>query len=261
MPALETFLISRFMVFTLVLARTGTLLMTAPIFGASSVPRRVRGLLAVAMSLLVAPVYLSAASLPPIENTLEYGRLLANETLVGLLLGLGMNILFSGVQVAGQIVSQMSGLSLAEVFSPGFEEDVSVFTQLFYFLTLAVFVAVGGHRIVTQSLLETFAALPPGHAALGKDFVQVIVGIITQSFALGIRAAAPLLVALLLSNLVLGLISRTLPQINVIAVGFGVNALLAMGILFLSVGAAAWTFQGPMTDVLQSIQEALVISR
>ena len=257
---LETFLVGRFMVFTLVLARTGALMSTAPIFGTLALPRQVRALLAVTMSLLVTPVFLST-SMPPVENLAVYGKMMANEVLVGLLLGLGINILFSGVQVAGQIVSQLSGMSLADVFNPGFQEDVSVFSQLFYFLTLAVFVAVGGHRIVTQSLLETFTALPPGHAALGSSYVEVITNIISQAFVLGIRAATPLMIALLLSNLVLGLISRTLPQINVIAVGFGLNALLAMGMLFLSIGAAAWAFQDSTIDVMQRIQEALVAKR
>jgi flagellar biosynthetic protein FliR len=233
--------------------------MTAPIFGTQSMPRQVRALLAITISLLVTPVFLNT-SLSPIESIAEYGKLLASEALIGLLLGLGINILFSGVQVAGQIVSQMSGMSLADVFSPGFEEEVSVFSQLFYFLTLSVFVAVGGHRIVTQSLLDTFTALPPGHAALGTGVIDVLTKIASQSFALGIRAAAPLLTALLLSNIVLGLISRTLPQINVIAVGFGLNALLAMGLLFLSVGAAAWAFQDPTIDVMHRICESLTAS-
>ena len=79
-----------------------------------------------------------------------------------------------------------------------------------------------------EALLDTFAWAPPGHAALGDTFVEVLTNIVTQSFALGIRAAAPLLIALLLSTLVLGLISRTLPQINVIAVGFGLNSLLTL---------------------------------
>src|SRR5262245_15952188 len=113
MPPLESFLVSRFVVFALVLARTGALLMTAPIFGAQAVPKRVRGLLTVTMSLLVTPVFLGS-TVPPIENTIELGRLLVNEALVGLLLGLGINTLFSGVQAAGQIISQMSGLSLAD---------------------------------------------------------------------------------------------------------------------------------------------------
>ena len=88
MSALEAFLVSRFMVFTLVLARTGALVMTAPIFGSQALPRQVRALLAVAMSLLVTPVYLST-SVPPVEHMLEYGRLLVNEALIGLLLGAG----------------------------------------------------------------------------------------------------------------------------------------------------------------------------
>jgi flagellar biosynthetic protein FliR len=256
MPGLETFLISRFMIFTLVLARIGALMMTAPLFGSQALPRQVRALLAVAMSLLVTPVYLGT-SLPPVEQLGEYGRLLVNEALVGLLLGLGMNILFSGIEVAGQIVSQMSGLSLADVFNPGTEEESSVFSQLFYFLTLAVFVALGGHRMITEALLETFAAAPPGHASLGTNFVEVLTSIMTQSFVLGIRAAAPLLVALLLSNLVLGLISRTLPQINVIAVGFGVNSLLALGLLSISLGSAAYTFQKPTIDILHQLGESI----
>jgi flagellar biosynthetic protein FliR len=259
MPTLETFLVSRFMVFTLVLARTSTLVMTAPIFGTMSMPRQVRVVLAVAMSLLIAPVFLNA-SIPSTESLAEYGRLMINELLVGLLLGLGINILFAGIQVAGQIISQMSGMSLDDVFNPGFDEEISVFSQLFYVLTVTAFVGIGGHRIVTNALLETFSALPPGHAALGENFVQVLTGIMTQAFVLGIRAAAPLLTALLLSNLMLGLISRTLPQINVMAVGFGVNSLLTLGLMFLSIGAAVWIFQDPTLDVMQRIQESLVLS-
>jgi flagellar biosynthetic protein FliR len=257
MPALESFLVSRFMVFTLVLARVSALVATAPIFGSLALPRRVKALLAVMLSLLVTPIYLST-SLPPVERLPEYAHLMANEFLVGLLLGLGIHILFSGVQIAGQVVSHMSGLSLAEVADPAFNEDSSVISQFFYFLVLAVFVAVGGHRIVTEALLDTFSWAPPGHAALGDSFVEVLTSIITQSFALGIRAAAPLLAALLLATIVLGLISRTLPQINIIAIGFGLSSMTLLGVLFLSLGAIAWTFQGPVHDVLAELQSAIV---
>jgi flagellar biosynthetic protein FliR len=254
--ALETFLVSRLVVFALVLARTSALVMTAPIFGSVAIPRQARVLLAVTMSLLVTPLYLNT-TLPPLENLPEFARLLLNEVLIGLLLGLGVTILFSGIQVAGQIVSQMSGLSLADVFNPGFDDEASVFSQLFYFLTLAVFVAVGGHRILTQALLETFAWAPPGHAALGENFVEVVTSIATQSFALGIRASAPLLVALTLATLVLGLISRTLPQINIIAIGFGLSSMILLGVLFLSIGAIAWAFQDPIVSILQQLQETV----
>jgi flagellar biosynthetic protein FliR len=257
MSPLETFLVSRFMVFTLVLARTSGLILTAPIFSSLGLPRQVRAYLAVAMSLLMTPVYLGT-SLPPVEHLGRYAHLLVNEVAVGLLLGMGMNILFSGIMVAGQIVSQMSGMSLADVFNPAFDENESVFSQLFYFLVLAVFVSVGGHRMMTDALLETFAWAPPGHAMLGATFVEALTDIVTQSFVLGLRAAAPLLIALFLSTLVLGLVSRTLPQINIIAVGFGINSLLVLAMMMLSVGTVAWTFQRPVADVLLQLREALL---
>jgi flagellar biosynthetic protein FliR len=253
---LESYLTSRFIIFTLVLARTGALIATAPIFGSLALPRQVRAFLAVAITLLVLPLHVGG-SLPPVQNTFELGRLMAGEVITGLLLGLGMNIFFSGIQVAGQIVSQMSGMSLADVFNPGFDEDVSVFSQLFYFLTLAVFVAIGGHRMMMGALLDTFAIAPPGHANLGDNVAEVIANVATQSFTLGIRAAAPLLVALLLSTIVLGLISRTLPQINIIAVGFGINSFLTLGMLFATLGVVAWCFQEPAINAISKLQEAI----
>jgi flagellar biosynthetic protein FliR len=253
---LDSLLTTRFVLFTLVLARTTALVMTAPILGSLAVPRQARALIAVAMSLLIVPVQLHA-SLPPVDNLVGLARLVLNEVLVGLLLGLGVTILFSGIQVAGQIVSQMSGLSLADLFSPGFDEDVSIFSQLFYFLTLAVFVAVGGHRVVVGALLDTFVWAPPGSASLGMTFVEVLTSIATESFDLGIRAAAPLLIALLLATLILGLISRTLPQINIIAVGFGINSLLTLALLFVTMGAIAWTFQEPAAAIIHRLEESL----
>jgi flagellar biosynthesis protein FliR len=251
---LESFLTGRFLIFTLVLTRTGALVATAPIFGATGVPRQAKVIFAVMISLLVMPVHLGA-SLVPMSSLGDYARLVVNEALVGLFLGIGITVLFSGIQVAGQIASQMSGLSLGDLVSPGFDEDVSVFSQLFYFLALAVFVAIGGHRMVMAGLLETFAWAPPGHAALHGDFVEVFTSIAAQSFALGIRAAAPMVVSLLLATIVLGLISRTLPQINIIAVGFGINSLLALGALFLSVGIIAWAFQDPALATIERLQE------
>lgn len=256
MTPLEYYLTSRFVIFTFVLARLGSMIVIAPIFGTLAMPRQIRAFLAVAMALLVTPVYLDA-SIPPVGDLATYGRLMANEVLIGLLLGLGVNILLSGIQVAGNIVSQMSGLSLADVFDPGFDENVSMFTQLFYYLTMAVFVAIGGHHIMLEGVLDTFAWAPPGHAALGESYVEALTSLMTQSFALGVRAAAPLLVALFLSTIVLGLIGRTLPQINIIAVGFGINSFLTLAMTMLSLGAIAWTFQEPTIDALRQIQDAL----
>jgi flagellar biosynthesis protein FliR len=255
MSALESLLVGRFVIFALVLARTGGLVLTAPIFGYRAIPLVVRIVLAVALSLLVTSVCLGT-SLPPIDGLGGFGLLLVKETLLGMLLGVGVSILLAGVLVAGQLVSQLSGVSLGDAFSTGWGENVSPVSQLFTMLALAVFVASGGHRLMTEALLDTFVWAPPGHAVVGASWVDVLTGVVTQSFSLGIRAAAPIMIALLVSNLVLGLVGRTLPQINMLGVGVGLNAMLMLGLLCLSLGVVAWTFQGPMVDILVLLRDA-----
>ena len=148
-------------------------------------------------------------------------------------------------------------MSLADVFSPGFDADVPIFSNLLFYVTMAVMLCLGGHRMIIEAMLDTFVVLPPGHAALGTDFVGVLSTILTQSLELGIRAGAPLMAALLLSTLVLGLVTRTLPQINIIAVGFSLNALLTLGALFLTIGSIAWTLQEQSAETMRMIVDSI----
>jgi flagellar biosynthetic protein FliR len=242
--------------FVLVLARTGALVLTAPLTGQSGVPTHVRGMLAVMLAALVTPMQVASSSTAP-ADLVELAILVANEMLVGLLLGVGVRLLLTAVQLTGQLISQLSGMSLADVFSPGFDANVPMFSQLFFFLTMAVMLCLGGHRMIIDAMLDTFVVLPPGQASLGTDFVNVLTTIVTQSLDLGIRAGAPVMTALLLSTLVLGLVTRTLPQINIIAVGFSLNALLTLGALFLTVGTIAWTLQEQSEETMRLIVDTL----
>ncbi len=253
MQWLETFLLAKVAVFVLILTRIGALVFTAPLWRMETVPMQVRGLLAVTLSLLVMPLY-AHVNLIGMDNLFAFMHLVLNEMLVGLLIGLGMAILVGGIEVGGQIVSQLSGMQLAEITNPTFDSSVSVFTQLYYYVTMAVFVIIGGHRMTMQALLETFEWAPPGQAALDSSYLETLLAVLTQSFQLGIRAAAPLMIALSVSTLVLGLISRTMPQINVIAVGFGLNSVITISGILLTIGAFAWTFCDPMIETLEALQ-------
>ncbi|MCH2115153.1 MAG: flagellar biosynthetic protein FliR [Pirellulales bacterium] len=256
MSLLETLLINQFATFTLVLARVGALVMSAPLFGASVIPLHGRAFLVVAISLLVSPL---VAISPPADmtNILICGKYLASEALVGLLLGFGITLFLTGVQVTGQIISQLGGSAVAEIFDPTVDSNVSIYSQLFYFLALAMFVLLDGHRLVMDALLDTYHSIPPGRASLGDTYVEALTTLLSQSFLLGIRAAAPTMTALLLATLVLGLIGRTMPQINILAVGFGINSLLTMGCLFVSLGTVAWAFPQQMTAAIELLRGTL----
>jgi flagellar biosynthetic protein FliR len=255
MSFLHQIFLNQFLIFTLVLTRISGLVMTAPIFGSSEVPARVRAFLAVALAVVIAPLESNVAVEYP-GNLLNYLVFIGAEALVGVTLGLGVNLVFAGVQVAGQIIGQLSGMQLADVFNPGFDTSVPVISQIMFYVTLAVFVTIGGHRKVLEALLDTYQWLPPGTAGIPKSLTETLTTLLAQSFTLGIRAAAPAMTALLLATLLLGLASRTLPQLNVMALGFGLNSLVTLFTLALSLSAVAWIFQEqvePMLDLLVGV--------
>ena len=256
MPALLQLYLDPFLVFLLVLARVGGMMSIAPIYGSRSVPVRIRALLAIGISMLITPVQATTAPEDP-ENIVNLTITLAGEASLGLALGLGVFILLAGIQLAGQMIGHLSGMALADVIDPSLDLSVPVFSRFLDVTTMAVFVIIGGHRYVMAALLDTFAWSPPGQGVLGMGVVDALTDILTQSFSLGIRAAAPAIVALLLSVIVTGLISRTLPQLNVLAIGFSLNALIALATLLLTVGSVAWLFQGRVEIAVDTMLNGL----
>jgi flagellar biosynthetic protein FliR len=248
--------VGAFLLFTLVLSRVSGLLMTAPIYGTADIPTHVRALFTLAIAVLVFPSQWGVP-VPDPGNLAQYLVLIGSELAVGAGLGLGIVILFSGIDLAGHLIDQVSGLMIAEVFDPTQGNNTSIVARLMSLVTLAVFVAIGGHRIVMAGLLDTFHTIPPGSAAIPAALGQTLVTLVGESFALGIRAAAPVVASMLLANLVLGLISRALPQLNILVIGFGINALLALGVLAISIGAAVWVFEDQIEPTVAAVLEGL----
>src|SRR5438105_9212910 len=164
MAWLEAFYLTPFFAFAFVLARVSGLVMTAPTFTGSYIPRQVRVFLSVGIALVLMPTQWNARFDTP-TNLGDFAILMAGELLIGMVLGLGIAILISGLQLAGQVIAQMSGMALADVLNPGSETELPIFSSMLYMVTLAVFVVIGGHRALIDALMSTFAALPIGHGA------------------------------------------------------------------------------------------------
>jgi flagellar biosynthetic protein FliR len=256
MPSLIQSFLDQFLLFTLVLTRVSGLFMTLPVFGTQAVPLQFRGLAAVSIALLITPSFWGTAPPEP-GNVVGLLVVLGREAVLGLALGLSVNILFSGMQLAGQVIAQISGLSLADVFNPQMESNVPVFAQLLDATALAVFVCIGGHREVIDALLDTFHTMPPGQAEFAPTLVDALTLILSNSFLTGIRASAPVMVSLLLAVLIVGLISRTLPQLNTINLGFSLNTLVLLGVLAFSLGSAVWIFQDETQGAIEAVQGAM----
>jgi flagellar biosynthetic protein FliR len=231
----------------------------------------VRALLSFTLALLIMPTQ-SSASLPGPGSLLAFVGIVVGELAIGLILGLGIMIFMTGLQIAGELLSHVAGLTLSEVLDPMSGASTPVFSQIFSLISTAVFMVIGGHRVVLGGLLDTFHTIPPGRcmaALLGSNnsgqpvFLQALaenfVLLTSQSFELGIRTSVPLVTALLLATLVLGLISRTLPQLNVMAVGFSFNALITFGGMFLTIGTSIYLFRDEIDPTLQTLFQTLHI--
>ena len=156
------------------------------------------------------------------------------------------------------MISTLSGMAIADVFNPAADRNEALFGQLLFFVSLAVFCTIGGHRQMLGALLDTFHALPAGNAAIDDSVLTTITTILSQAFSLGIRAAAPTVAALLLATLVMGLISRTLPQLNILAFGFGLNGIATLAMLAITIGTITMLFQNQVEIVLETLREPFV---
>lgn len=248
--------LSPLLTFLLVAARMAGMVLTAPLFGLRDVPWQVRWLLPLMLALVVTPLQWSASGPMP-ESLVGFVVQLAAEALIGAVLGVGVMILLAGAQIAGQIISQMSGLSIAEVYGVDSEEGSALFSHLLYMLALAVFVIIGGHRMLLAALLDSYVTMPLGRAEVPASLGTLLASLATESFSLGIRGAAPAIVALLLSTVVLGLVSRALPQVNAMTVGFGLNLAVTFVAVAVSVGAMVWLFQEQLEPGMEAILEGL----
>jgi flagellar biosynthetic protein FliR len=270
MASLALLSVDRFLVFTLVLTRISGLLFATPVMGAKEAPMTVRALLSFALAVLIMPSQWSVA-LPYPGGMLVYIVIIAAELMIGLVLGIGITIMIGGMQIAGDMMSRIGGLTLSDVLDPTTQANVPLFSQFLSLLSAALFVIIGGHRLLMGGLLDTFRAIPPGGclaAFLGpagsapaplNNLVDMVVVLVTQSFHIGIRAGAPVVTAVLLATLVLGLISRTLPQLNVMVVGFGLNAMLTFAVFSFAVGAALLVFQDQIGPTLETLFKTLKI--
>ena len=247
--SLTQWVVDHLVLVILVLTRLSTLLMAMPAVGVG-VPKRVRAFLAILITMLLLPSVASQTdpdSLPKIDHLVELTIAVAREGLIGMLIGATIQLLITGLQLAGEAITSTGGMQLGDAVDPTTNSSMPAVARLVGLLVTAVMLAVGGHRIILGVLLDSFEALPPGHVLFQDSMMILIVDQLSSGMAAGVRVAAPVLAALLLSNLITGLISRTMPQINVLAIGLSINALAMMVVTALTIGSAGLIFQDELT--------------
>jgi flagellar biosynthetic protein FliR len=212
--------------FALVLARIGGLVMGVPMLASEQVPGIVKIWLVVTLSLMTFP-----AVAPLLPDSLTLGQVAAGmvgEFIVGEVIGLGASAIFLAAQVAGKAVSHQSGLALGQVFNPVLGTNATVLDQLWFFAVLMLFLALRGHMAVMDVLLTSFRQVPPMMMVVDPSLADFLVGLLRSVFATALRLGGPAILALLLTSLVMGFFTKTMPQLNVLSVGFSLKIATAL---------------------------------
>lgn len=228
-PALLEFLAPiQWPLFALVSARVVGLLLIAPLWAMQAIPARVRAAVAVVMSLALLPV--AGKMSTPFTGPLPV-LALVNELLLGLAIGFSAAVFLYGLTVAAEVVSLQMGLSLGAAFGGTSEVGAPGIGQLYGQFTLVLFAGMGGHLILLTAVGASFVAIPPGSALNFESGAATLLLFGGTVFSVAIRVAAPVIVALLITNLALAILNRAVPQLNTMMVAVPIT--VAVGLITL----------------------------
>jgi flagellar biosynthetic protein FliR len=234
--------------FVLVAFRLAGMMLFAPLFGSSRIPRRVKAMLVLVLALGVMGGMKQRVELP--DSTWELAAAIGAEMAFGLAMGMVLSLVFIAAQWAGEMIGQQMGLNLGSVFDPQFGGQGSVLGDMYFMLTLVVFLSVGGHRSMLEGVRDSFELLPLMTVGVDRSLFDTLTGLLGGATVLALRLAAPMLVTMLVVDLVLGLIGKTMPQMNVMSAGLTLRSVVGMVIVIAGLSLTSGVIRDSVNDAM-----------
>ena len=234
------------------LVRILGVLMAAPVFGHRAVPTRVKIGLGVFIALIVVPTLPPPPDVAP--GSWQGLLILVKQLLIGLAIGFVVRLLFTATEAAGEIVGLQMGLGFAAFFDPQSAGQTLVLARFLNILAVLVFLAVNGHLLLLGILADSFHSLPVSTAPLAAAGFHNVAAYGATIFAVGLQLALPLIAIMLMTNLALGILTRSAPQLNIFAIGFPIT--LGVGLIALSMSLPYFVllFERMIQDGLDTVK-------
>lgn len=233
--------------------RISGLMMTMPLLGTRLVSQRIRLLLAVMMTLVIAPM------LPPFEIyaglSLRSFLIIAQELLIGIAMGFIIELVMQVFVVGGQLIAMQTGLGIATTVDPAQGASVVVISQWFLFMVSLVFLSLNGHLVAIEMLVNSFTTLPISSGGLAVEKMGEIVRWGGWMFSSALIIALPAITALLIVNMAFGVMTRAAPQLNIFALGFPVTMVVGVFIITLNASDFAMSFQNYLSTLFAFMEK------
>lgn len=239
--------------FLLVLARVSGLFAAIPIFGGKVVPARIKAPLFLALAMLIFPV-IKPLHIPPADDVISLSLLVISESLIGITLGLIEQFVFAAVEFCGQQVGMQIGISMASLFDPSTQTNSSTMAVFQGALATLVFLALDVHHVFIRGIVESYRLIPVGNWHTSPQLLKMIIATSSGIFIVAVKLAAPVAVALLATSVVLGIVARAFPQMNVFMVSMPLN----IGVGFLIVGLSLPVFFRVLQGVFGTLSQQMI---
>ena len=238
--------------FMLIFARIGTMIMLLPGFGEMGVPTRVRLSVALLLTALFLPLYRQSYAID-LRATGPVMLMLAQELLVGAVLGMTARLTISALNVAGAVIAQQMGLGFVTAIDPTQGQQNVIVGNFLTVLGVTLIFATDLHHLVIAALNDSYRLFAPGESMMMGDIAALVTKTVSGAFRVGIQLSAPFLVFGLLFNIGLGVLSRLMPQMQVFFVGMPLSILLGFIILMMVIGMMMGTFTEFLGSVLRQL--------
>jgi len=236
----------------LMFARISSIMFLLPLIGDQGLPSIVKVGMSLMVTLLLYPVVPLAPVVMP-TSLIAFFQLAVLEVLVGLALGFASQLIFYGIQMSGQVVGIQMGFGIVNVLDPMTNLEVSIISQLQYLFGFYMFLVIGGHHYFLLAVGESFRLVPIGSFHFSGGVAQQFITMTGKVFGLAIRIGAPVMVALLMTDVALAFIARVAPQMNVFIVGFPLKIAAGLVVLALSLPMFAAIFPNVFDDFMRDI--------
>jgi len=223
------------MPFMLVLTRITGVFIFTPLITSNSIPTTFKVLLAFVFATAIYP-FVPPSSLPESIDLVQLVPLMFSELMIGAIMGLIMGIPMMAIQMGGYIMGYQMGLSLAESYNPELDTNSSVIGQLLFYLSIFIYIGVGGLELIFITLADSFVTIGSGSFGLRDTPLDLLVHVINSGFELALRVASPILGVISLLLISMGFIMKTMPQINIMSVGFSIQIIAGLTIMLLLIG-------------------------
>ena len=217
--------------FILVMLRISAFFVSSQILLPKPTPNIVKVIFIVSISYVITPLVALDGIEGFLENNMIFIIVCINEVLTGLIFGFVTYMCFEAIKLGGALIDFQAGLSMMSMFDPTTGSNAALVEKIYSYLALTIVFIFDGHHIVLKAIINTFNTIPLGKNVVSQDSISSFMEVFINFFEIGFRIALPIILVLLLTDIVLGIVSRTVPQLNVMILGMPVKLLITLALL------------------------------